>query len=312
MTLFYITISYIIGILWGLYVKTTIVPFLLILFISYYFLPKNVKRYIHIIFSKKVFFLCIIILLFSNFQIAYKQKQYHLTIQAMKQVEEVEILAKVVSSPTEKTYQYTYEIEIQQISIESQLMQNKKILLQVKKQERILTYGEIIYVKGNWEISNVQRNFGGFDYQQYLQTQGIYGIVKAEEVQVISKERNMLFYIQQIAMLIKEKLYLLFPKKEADTLAGILIGDTSNLSKETEEKFRDSSLSHMLAVSRKSCSLCNARHNLFITKNEMPKKYYAIWINNSSGIFCTFNRSNSICITCLFYGNVWANSHNSS
>lgn len=258
-----------IGILWGLYVKTSIVPFLCILFMGYSLLPKNIKRYIAILFSKKVLILCTVLLLFSHFQIIYKQKQYDAIIQAMQPVQEVEVLAKVVSNPKEKSYQYTYEIEIQQISTGNSIMQNKKVLLQVKKEEKALAYGEVIHIKGAWKTANIQRNFRGFDYQQYLQTQNIYGIVKAEEIQVISQEKDWLFYIHKTAMLIKEKIYALFPKEEAATLTGIMIGDTSHLSKETEQEFRDSSLSHMLAVSRKSCCLCYHRDYLFITNYEV-------------------------------------------
>lgn len=257
------------GIIGGLYRNITIVPFFWVLFLVYYILPKNIKRYMQVIIPKKIFILCLGVCLFSYFQINQQQKHYREIMQEMQQVEEVEILAKVVSNVEEKAYQNTYEVEIQKISTKNQQMQHKKIILQVNKQERIFTYGEIILIKGNGKTANVQRNYKGFDYQQYLQTQHIYGIVKAEEIQVISQEKDIGFYINQIATCIKEKLNVLFSKEESATLAGILIGDTSKLNKETEENFRNSSLSHMLAVSRKSCCLCYSRYYFYTTKNKM-------------------------------------------
>lgn len=98
----------------------------------------------------------------------------------------------------------------------------------------------------------------GFDYSSYLKTKKIFGTVnvKVEDLNIISNGNTniILNKIYKLRYIMKNQISKLLPKETAGLCLGMLIGDTSSIDGDLQEDFRDSNLSHILAVSGSNVS----------------------------------------------------------
>lgn len=127
-------------------------------------------------------------------------------------------------------------------------IKNTKIILYVPKEENF-SVGDVISIKGKFEKGEVARNYKGFSYRNYLKQKKIYGIVKAKDMVKKGHKINSYSIIENIKYDMKNKIEYLYKDEYANFLKGILLGDTSTLDKAVKETFRDSSISHILAIS---------------------------------------------------------------
>lgn len=94
------------------------------------------------------------------------------------------------------------------------------------------------------------RNYKGFSYKKYLKTLKIFGTIKANKINLIKQhKKNLIFFANKVTNSIMGKIDNILPKKQAELLKGLLIGDTSSIDEQTKESFKISNLSHVLAVS---------------------------------------------------------------
>jgi len=77
----------------------------------------------------------------------------------------------------------------------------------------------------------------------------IYGIINSKTVQIIKNEKTLFSIISKFRQNLIKNLFKIFDKNYASFLSGLLIGDKSNIEDEMSESFRNSSLSHVLAIS---------------------------------------------------------------
>lgn len=251
-----ITIGYIIGIILGLYCKISIVLLYVFCFIIYLALikPHTKKfklisirryfRYIKILITKKVLFLIILISIISNTITFYQNYKFQKTMENLsgKQIQSEGI---IISNKKEKKYRDIYLIKIQ----------NKKYYLNIKKSEEInLDYGDRINLIGDFMSPEIQRNYRGFDYKNYLKTQGIYGNIEVKNIIKVKKsmDRVDIFIfkrIQNFLNVIKKIFKDNFDGRISNIIIGILLGDTDEIEPDIKENFSESNISHILAVS---------------------------------------------------------------
>ena len=134
--------------------------------------------------------------------------------------------------------------------------------------------GDKIELVGNFKLAQERRNPGGFDYRFYLKTKKIYGIVTTKNTKKLKENNvNIISMIaNKTANVIKNQSKKLLKNKEACLLIGLLIGDTDEIDEETKEDFRNSNLTHMLAVSGLHVSYVLLGVNYIITKVKIHKK----------------------------------------
>lgn len=172
--------------------------------------------------------------------------------------------AIVVSEGEEKDYKDVYEIEIKGIKLLLNLKKSKNKSLQNKENRYLsnknsknssfkLKYGDKIEFYLEYEKPSTARNYMEFDYSNYLKTKKIFGTVnlKEEDVEIISHDNSniILRKIYELRNLMKTKIEKLLPKETSGLCLGMLIGETSGIEENMQEDFRDSNLSHILAVS---------------------------------------------------------------
>ena len=239
MIILIITISFIAGILWGLYLKISIIPFLI---------P------IIILIKRKKLIIFIIPCLIASIYTSYLEKQYQTKYKNI--TEEITVVGTIISNAEEKEYSYQYKLKVEKLIYqekEQKQCKSTQVLLKIKKvkNNKTLNYGDKILLNGEFELAEEARNYGGFDYREYLKTKNIYGIITSKNTKLIKEKNENIINIlaNETATKIKENIKKILPEKQANLLTGILIGDKTNLNKDVQEDFKNSNLAHMLAIS---------------------------------------------------------------
>lgn len=259
------TIGFLMGIMWELYFKTSVALlfFTLIIFlIGYVTVKRNIKlknkihRYSKIFINKNNIKLIIIFMLFfliSVLHIEILNKTYNKICSTLSD-EKVSFVSTVISDKKEEKYYNVYTVKvIYAVKQNKKIIINKKFLIKVKNKKENLNYGDKIVFVGEFEKATSRSNYKGFSYEEYLKSKGVYGTINIsyEEITVIRK--NNINIISRLANnfrkeIIKRMNYLLKDDTK-DLVLGFLIGYTDEMNENIKKAFRDSSLSHMLAVS---------------------------------------------------------------
>ena len=268
MELFFITIAWIFGIIWGLYLKISIVLFVIpLIFLCIYL---EIKKKVGL---KRVIVLFLISALISNIKITLLEKGFNEKYQNIG--ENVEIVGTIISDPINKQYKNQYILKVEKIN-KNKSYKNTNLQLNVKKEKEQLNYGDKIIVKGNFEEASNARNEGGFDYKQYLKSKNIYGIITVDKKDINFIKKNNVDVINLLANKVsnsmKIKIEQNLSNETSQLLSGILIGNKSNLQKEIQEDFKNSSLSHVLAISGMHVSYVMLGITFAISKIKFSKK----------------------------------------
>ena len=274
-----ILIGYIIGIIWGLYINMSIVllyfPTIFIYFLKSKLKKRKTKiydnklkllslkryiRYLKIFLNQKVIFIILITSIISSTIIKIQDKNYD---NLYTDGQELTIIATVISNKEEKEFKNVYKIRVDSIietnhtKIEKtadkvKKYKNSQLILNVNKKQNIdLEYGYQIQLEGEFTKPSEKRNFGGFDYSNYLKSIKIHGSIKAEKISIISK--NNVNIINSLANNIKLKITnninKLMPEKYSSILLGLILGETQNIEDNMQENFKIANISHVLAIS---------------------------------------------------------------
>lgn len=134
-----------------------------------------------------------------------------------------------------------------------------KYIFENDKRDRFLLYvnksfyleeNSIISFDGELELPAKQRNKGDFDYSKYMYSQNIYASIFVKNINSIEvledAQFNLVNFIQNS---IFESLGKLLPKEQLGILLGMIIGDTFYINEDIEEAFKESGITHLLAVS---------------------------------------------------------------
>ena len=167
--------------------------------------------------------------------------------------DEVNVKGIIISEPQDKDYKYTYTIKVEEINNQDKY-KDTKLILNINKnklKDIVPKFGDEIELTGEFERPNSARNYKGFDYKQYLKSKGIYGTVDLENYKIVAENRVDKFseLINLVQTNMKKNINAILNKEEAALCIGILVGDREAISEETEDNFKKSNLTHMLAVS---------------------------------------------------------------
>lgn len=205
-------------------------------------------RYLKLIFNSKMIFSMIIFSIISNSIVIFQNQKYE---SYYKDGEEIKVEAIVISDAQEKEYNYVYKIKILCADNNDKYKNTYLYLKTSKKSTEKLKYGDKIEVKGSFTEASSQRNYGGFNYKEYLKSLKIYGTIKANQLKVLSGDclNNVFNLANQVSSMMKQKIDSSMEETQAAIIKGIIFGDSSDIEKEIQENFRITSISHVLAVS---------------------------------------------------------------
>lgn len=241
-----IAISYILGIIIGVYLQKSMPFVLLFLLLSTIVAVRKIKNI-------KIMILIIITILFSIFQTIYINEKYEKFYKEFNN-KKISAIVTVCGDINETEYRYTTTVKIDKMEGDKkEKYKNRKFLLYVKKSQKIeLKYGQQLKITGFYDETEGKRNYKGSNYQEYLKNKKIYGILNCEDELKIIKNNNisvLKMLIYNIRSKLKNNLFKILKEKEAGLATGILLGDSSEIEEDMKENFKNCSLSHMLAVS---------------------------------------------------------------
>lgn len=271
-----VTLGYIIGIIMGLYCKISIALFYIIPIFIYLILKQHteIARYINILKLQNIIIIMSISAIISNTIVIKLNNNYNKKYQNIKKDN---FIATIVSDKHEKQYGVQYKVKVKSIG-NNKTFKNTHLLLNISNNTH-LQYGDKITFYGEYKPPEVQRNYGGFSYKEYLQSIGIYGVVNTKSVTKIGEEINHIEKIASNARLaIKKNIENnIQDKNKQKLILGILLGD-NQLSDEIKENFISSGVSHILAVSGMHVSFVILGITLILEKLKSPKKITNIFI----------------------------------
>lgn len=250
-------IGCIIGILWGLYFRFSIVLCYIPMLAIYYILKKiyqshkkrqfkllsfrRYSRYFKLFISSKIIFILIISSVIENGIVLLKNNHYE---NCYQNGENIQITGIIISPKIEKQYYHLYKVKV----LNSKYL---NLYIQVSKKNGDLAYGDKVELQGEYRKPSEQRNYGSYDDKQYLKTLKIAGRVKVNQIEVIAKKQlnPILQCANEMNLKIKQKIEENFNEEKSAILKGILLGDTQNIQEEIKENFQISNISHILAIS---------------------------------------------------------------
>ena len=292
--------GYIIGIIYGLYFKISIAFVIALISLIYIVLISNKKskitRYLKVMLKPSVIYIFFISIIISNYYVRYLNNKYTKFYNNPPEI--IKGNAVIIKETEEKDYSYSYIIKMK-----DELYKDKKFILNTSK-KRLLQYGDLIKIKGEYIIPSESRNYKGFNYREYLKSKKIYGSIKSSgEIKVIQSN-----YINQIFIksnktrnIIIKNAEILLPGETGALLTGILLGDKQEISDKIIENFKTSNLSHMLAVSGAHTSYIILGISYMLSK--LPKKYAGIITILVLGIFLFItNFTPSVIRACIMAG----------
>lgn len=274
--IFVAVIGYIIGIIMGLYFKNSIVlfyiPFLITTAIIKVIKKNTIRkrkhhiifsfsryfRYIKLILNSKVLVTILIFSIISNTIVLFKELKFD---NIQKNLEDVEMVGIIKELKKETNYNNIYKVKVI----------NKNIFLYASIDKKFnFTYGDYVIIKGKFEKPQVARNYGGFDYSQYLKTLNIYGTVKVTSIKWIQPKTNGIIEIEknlnELKNIIKNRAKKILNKDDYSIYLGLILGDTSEIEENIKEQFRDSNMAHILAVSGMHISYIILGMTIFFNK----------------------------------------------
>ncbi len=159
----------------------------------------------------------------------------------------IEYQGIIIEENKENEYKCTYIVKLQS---KDKLINGRKFMLYTNKDKK-LKYGDKIIFKGEYKKPNASRNYGGFDYSLYLKTKKIYGSFKANNIKIVSENNINIFQksIYEIREYIRQTLKDNMDNEKANLCIGLITGEKEGISDNIKESFKNSSLTHMLAIS---------------------------------------------------------------
>lgn len=252
------TICYIIGIIMGLYLSSFGIVFLLCFLLLIIAFKINKKICIYIL---------IIIIGFSY--IKFIDYSYEKDYDLVNSKENYIIEGIVVSDKRDKEYKEVYDLDIKKID-GIKIEKSKKYLLNIKKSKEMnIKFGDYIKINAKIELPSKVRNYMGFDYQRYLKSKKIIAtILDVENVEIldVNKANTAENIFNSVRNNIKKIMYKLLPKDAKELAIGMMIGDREELDANITENFKNSNLTHMLAVSGAHISYVILGLNLMLKK----------------------------------------------
>ncbi|MDO5557061.1 MAG: DNA internalization-related competence protein ComEC/Rec2 [Clostridia bacterium] len=241
-----VAVGIIIGILWELYFSKSVLLLLCMVGIAKFalLLIKKYRRYIEFFLPFKIFFIFIIGVVIGSFSLN-SEKNVIETIEKNKW--DTEINATVISDVKTGDYKDTYIVQI-----EDENFRNVHFLLNIKKQDIKYKYGDLLQIRGEYKKPTGKRNFGGYNYYNYLLSTNIKGIIEdVQNVEVLRQENLDKFSltVNKFTSNIKQRIKTFLKGDNAELFISLILADKTNLNDEIQENFKQSNLSHILAVS---------------------------------------------------------------
>lgn len=253
LSLIWMTLAYIIGILWGLYLELNVL-IITSIFLCVFLLmfKKN--------FKTQFIILCVICISGCLYTIATVERYDNRYIN--KQYMDLHIV--ITSKGVKQEYTNKYNCKSKT---------GDKFIVYFKNNiDEQFEIGDYLNVKGEFSLPDLARNAGGFSYRRYLNSNGFYGVIRVDSFQIVTKDFSFMNLVYCTQNYINNTFEKYLSTDFSGILSGMLIGETSNISNEVKSNFHDAGITHLLAVSGSNVAVVILFSNYLVVKL-FGKKY---------------------------------------
>ncbi|HAB50662.1 MAG: DNA internalization-related competence protein ComEC/Rec2 [Ignavibacteria bacterium RIFOXYB2_FULL_35_12] len=232
-----------------------LIIFLLISILGYFIKHKRMAELVSTI-SFYLFFFTL-----GNYLHAIEVESKFFLPDEMKTIEKLVVIGSVQSIDLRKEKEISFNLKSDSIRIDN-VYQTREIFLicrvrdndeSLNKLYNKLVPGNIVRIEGTFQKGREDRNPGEFNYDNYLHSQGISGLLYVNDdydVKIInwnsSAFQTAIFNARKF---VDSQIKSLHNAQTAGLLRGLLLADRSNIDYETKTEFVNSGVMHILAVS---------------------------------------------------------------
>lgn len=266
-----VTVAYIIGILLGLYIANICIALLLCLGFSAILIVLNCVINKSLDMKKIVIFMSMVIFIISISvcRTKYTKNKFDKLYEGMKNGT---VHGMVVNLDSESEFYSTYRIRVKSINGERKY-NNTLILAKFKKNKSNVQIGDKLLIEGTFIQPASQRNYHGFDYKKYLNSNNIYSIMKVAEIKKIEDKKFNVYKIKNLA--IKNTCKVLSGRDNGISLA-LIFGYKVGITEDVRNNFDEAGVMHLLAISGLHVSYISLGLNTILRK--FNKKYSGCFI----------------------------------
>ena len=206
-------------------------------------------------------FLYILFFVLGSYSIALHEESKFFLPSEIESIDNLVVIGSVEKIDLRKENEISFNVRTDSIRIDTAYQKiNILLICRVRDDnERLvrlyskLNPGNQVRIEGEFMRGREERNPGEFNYDKYLRSKGITGVlfVKDEyDVKIIDWEANIFkSLIFNIRKTINQRISLLHNKQSSGLIRGLLLADRSNIDYETKTEFINSGVIHILAVS---------------------------------------------------------------
>ncbi len=256
-----------------------VLPIILLALLLYLFNIKSTRIITHVLIGFLVFFFGGYFLLVNNLD----NVKYPF---ATPKIRNAEVTGEILKIDLIKKSKISFVLDLDSINDENNEFDFKhKFLVSFWKDTtntldsiyNELEIGNKISFVGTVARAKNQRNPGEFDYEKYLQSINISGVINCYKLESIKKIDNksslipnLIFNVRRI---IDDRLKELHDETSASLLKGILLADRSDIDYEVKDSFVNSGVIHVLAVSGLHVGFISGIFFLLLSRFDIRIKY---------------------------------------
>jgi competence protein ComEC len=206
--------------------------------------------------------------------------------------ENIIVIGTVSDEPKLKDYGVVYTLKTKELNNNS-IVLKKRFGLKVTqnlvddKKNKLLKIGDVIVLTGNLSEPLSQHNPGGFNYQLYLKSKGIDGLLyeKSGNVEIISHERFGFYELIMLRIKLEKISKTYLSPNSSDLLLGIVFGD-KGINSELKSDFQEAGVAHLLSVSGLHVGYVFLGLSFLLTQFKIKKKHWIIFLIPCLFFYC--------------------------
>jgi competence protein ComEC len=180
----------------------------------------------------------------AAFFIAFFILGVHLTENKLKKLENLNLAGKNFAGRATIVREPEIKDQYQNLTVETP--EKNKFLVNVYGYAQY-SYGDELEIKCLLEIPKSET----FDYQMYLAKEGIFYLCQKAKIEVVAHNQGNKFYaaILKVKSRLQKNIDKSIPAPQSGLLSGLLLGGDDKLSKEMQNNFSQTGMTHIVAVS---------------------------------------------------------------
>ena len=207
--------------------------------------------------KRPLFYLCLfIVIIIGILNIFGVFSKADISLLSGKDFGSLNINAKI----TDKD-EYSYTLKCISASGDSgtffDVFKGKKLKLPFSETVRDDFYiGQTVYLTGKFKTYDRASNPGEFDKRKYYLEKDIYGKITGGDIKkVLGKKSFLRGNLYKLRLVLKERIYSVFPEKEASVLCDLTLGDKAGVLPEIKDLYTRNGIAHILSISNLHISI---------------------------------------------------------